>query len=123
MADAHGSGYDRRSFLRLGGGAIALGALASGAGGLVGSWPAAAATTNDDFVEDSLDELQQAMAKGRVSSRELTRWYLERIDRLNPLLGAVIETNPDALAIAADRDRERRAGHLRGPLHGMPILV
>ena len=110
MADAHGSGYDRRSFLRLGGGAIALGALASGAGGLVGSWPAAAATANDDFVEDSLDELQQAMAKGRVSSRELTRWYLERIDRLNPLLGAVIETNPDALAIAADRDRERRGG-------------
>ena len=110
MADAHGSGYDRRGFLRLGGGAIALGALASGAGGLVGSWPAAAATTNDDFVEDSLDELQQAMAKGRVSSRELTRWYLERIDRLNPLLGAVIETNPDALAIAAERDRERRAG-------------
>ncbi|HEX7270258.1 MAG TPA: amidase [Streptosporangiaceae bacterium] len=123
MADAHGSGYDRRSFLRLAGGAIALGALASGAGGLVGSWPATAATTNDDFVEDSLDELQQAMAKGRVSSRELTRWYLERIDRLNPLLGAVIETNPDALAIAADRDRERRAGRLRGPLHGLPILV
>jgi len=123
MADAHGSGYDRRSFLRLGGGAIALGALASGAGGLVGSWPAAAAATNDDFVEDSLDDLQQAMAKGRVSSRELTRWYLERIDRLNPVLGAVIETNPDALAIAADRDRERRAGRLRGPLHGLPILV
>jgi amidase len=123
MADAHGSGYDRRSFLRLGGGAIALGALASGAGGLVGSWSASAATTNDDFVEDSIDDLQLAMTKGRISSRELTRWYLERIDRLNPLLGAVIETNPEAVAIAADRDRERRAGRLRGPLHGIPILV
>ena len=54
MADAHGSGYDRRSFLRLGGGAIALGALASGAGGLVVSWPAAAATTNDDFDQPKL---------------------------------------------------------------------
>ncbi|HAF14201.1 MAG TPA: amidase, partial [Blastocatellia bacterium] len=46
-----------------------------------------------------------------------------RIASLNPLLHAVIETNPDALAIAQARDRERRAGRIRGPLHGIPVLV
>ena len=42
---------------------------------------------------------------------------------LNPLLGAVIETNPNAISIAVQRDRERRNGQVRGPLHGIPILV
>jgi amidase len=63
------------------------------------------------------------MAAGTFSGVELTEAYLRRIERLDSLLGAVIETNPDALAIAAQRDRERRAGRLRGPLHGIPILV
>ncbi|WP_201750242.1 amidase family protein [Tautonia marina] len=63
------------------------------------------------------------MSSGRLSSRELTRAYLQRIDRLNPLLGAVIETNPNAIAIAAQRDAERRAGIVRGPMHGIPVLL
>jgi amidase len=63
------------------------------------------------------------MASDRLTSRELTQAYLRRIDRLNPLLGAVIETNPNAVAIAARLDNERRHGHTRGPLHGIPILV
>ena len=63
------------------------------------------------------------MASGRLTSRGLTLGYLNRIASLNPTLHAVIETNPQAVAIAAQRDNERRAGHVRGPLHGIPILV
>ncbi len=63
------------------------------------------------------------MASRRLSSAELTEAYLRRIERLDPLLHAVIETNPEALDIAARRDVERRAGRVRGPLHGVPILV
>jgi amidase len=63
------------------------------------------------------------MSSGALTSRELTLGYLKRIDDLNPLLHAVIETNPNAVAIAAHLDNERRVGHLRGPLHGIPILV
>ena len=53
----------------------------------------------------------------------LTRAYLRRIAAFNPTLGAVIETNPDASAIAAQLDYERRLGFVRGPLHGIPVLV
>ena len=63
------------------------------------------------------------MNSGRLTSRDLTAGYLTRMASLNPLLGAVIETNPNAIAIAVQRDRERRNGQLRGPLHGIPILV
>jgi amidase len=49
--------------------------------------------------------------------------YLRRIERLDPVLNSVIETNPEALAIAARRDGQRRAGRLRGALHGIPVLV
>ncbi len=68
-------------------------------------------------------QLQAAMAAGQLSARELVQGYLERIQQLNPTLHAVIETNPNAVAIAASLDNERRAGHLRGPLHGIPLLV
>ena len=56
----------------------------------------------------------------------MTAAYLARIDavdRAGPLLNSVIETNPDALAIADARDAERRAGTVRGPLHGIPVLI
>ena len=63
------------------------------------------------------------MASGEVSSKELVKGYLRRIDSLNPLLHSVIETNPNAVSIAEHLDNERRRGHVRGPLHGIPILV
>src|SRR5437867_1741250 len=63
------------------------------------------------------------MAAGQLTSRQLLVGYLSRIADLNPLLHAVIETNPQAVAIAAQLDNERRAGHVRGPLHVIPILV
>jgi amidase len=75
------------------------------------------------WFEASIVELGAAMAAGSFSAAELTEAYLRRIERLDPLLHAVIETNPDAIAIAERRDRERRAGRVRGPLHGIPVLV
>jgi amidase len=76
--------------------------------------------------EATLADLQAAMADGRLTAVALTQAYLERIatvDRAGPKLNAVIELNPDALAVAAERDAERRAGRVRGPLHGIPVLV
>ncbi len=76
--------------------------------------------------ELSIDDVQAGLASGRFTSRSLTERYLERIDtmdRRGPALRAVLQTNPSALAIASRLDAERRAGKLRGPLHGVPILV
>ena len=78
------------------------------------------------YAELSVAELQSRMAKGTLTSRTLTAAYLARIaavDRSGPTLNSVIETNPDALTIAAERDAERRAGKVRGPLHGIPVLI
>jgi amidase len=63
------------------------------------------------------------MNSGALTSARLVTNYLSQIASLNPLLHAVIETNPDALSIAQTRDTERRAGKIRGPLHGIPVLV
>lgn len=89
---------------------------------------AASPRAPDDFLYAELDiaMLQQRMADGTLDSHTLTRAYLDRIaaiDRAGPSLHAVIETNPDALREAAARDAERRAGKLRGPLHGIPVLI
>ena len=75
------------------------------------------------WIDATIPQLHALMASRRLSSRELTAGYLDRIEHLNPLLHAVIETNPDALAIAARRDAERRFGRCRGKLHGIPVLV
>ena len=75
------------------------------------------------WFEASVPALEALMASGALSSVELTEAYLDRIGRLDPLLHAVIETNPAALEIAARRDAERRAGRSRGPLHGIPVLL
>jgi amidase len=77
----------------------------------------------DDLVEVSIADLQAAMKQHRTTSREITRQYIKRIERLDPKLHSVIEVNPDAEAIADALDDERRGGHVRGPLHGIPILL
>ncbi|SRR5579871_726391 len=74
----------------------------------------------------SLAETAAAIAAGRLSSREITERYLARIeavDRQGPRLGAVLETNPQALEAAARLDEERARGAVRGPLHGVPLLI
>ena len=118
-ARAQQDGISRRSFLAAG--LVAGAALAGGRLPSLGLEPAAAA--GEPWIEASIPELQSLLASGQLTSRELTLGYLRRIGSLNPLLGAVIETNPNALAIAARLDSERRAGIVRGPLHGIPVLV
>ena len=71
----------------------------------------------------SLAELRAAMASGQLSSAALTTFYLERIDRLNPALHAVITVNLNATAEAAASDACRAANGPRGPLDGIPVLV
>ena len=75
------------------------------------------------WFETSIPKLQELMDSGELSSRELTLAYLHRIHRFNPLLNALIETNPEAIAIATRLDNERRRVRVRGPLHGIPIVL
>ena len=76
--------------------------------------------------EADIAELQRRMSAGTLTSRALTQHYLGRIaaiDKAGPKLNAVIEINPDALSIADQLDRERKSGKLRGPMHGIPVLI
>jgi amidase len=116
--DPHG--VTRREFLRTG--AAAAGALAAGAAAVLPA-SSAAAHVGAPWLEASISELQHLMASGQLTSRELTLGYLGRIKDLNPLLHAVIETSPTAVADAARLDNERRQRGARGPLHGIPILL
>ena len=78
------------------------------------------------FQEATVADLGLRMEKGEITAVSLTRAYLERIkevDRGAAGLRSIIETNPEAEKIAATLDAERRAGRVRGPLHGLPILV
>ena len=82
----------------------------------------------DDFIlnEITIDGLQKKMQSGEYTSRSITQLYLDRInaiDKKGPAINSVIEINPDALTIADDMDKERKSGKVRGPLHGIPVLV
>jgi amidase len=113
-------GVTRRKFL----GTTALSSAALLSGGITSLLrQAASAAGGFDFVEKSISELQAAMASGQLTSRDLTLGYIRRIQSLNPLLHSVIELNPNAIAIATQLDSERRRGSVRGPLHGIPLLV
>jgi amidase len=109
----------RRTFL----GTTLAGGTALLAGGLNWLIPRSSLAIAANFIEATIPELQELMSSGMLTSVQLTTSYLERIATFNPLLHAVIETNPDALTIAAALDAERQSGRLRGPLHGIPILV
>jgi amidase len=85
-------------------------------------------TSPDAFELDELTiaDLQNGMSSGKYSAHSLARKYLDRIkdiDKDGPRINSVIEANPDALAIATEMDRERKAGRVRGPLHGVPMLI
>lgn len=79
-----------------------------------------------EVAEASVTDLQRAMREGRVTSAQLVGAYLARIaayDKVGPQLNAVIRVNPRARAEAAVLDAERKAGRVRGPLHGIPIIL
>ncbi len=76
--------------------------------------------------EITVSDLQAGMASGKFSARSITEKYLariEEIDKQGPALNSVIEINPDALAIADALDKERKQQHVRGPMHGIPVLI
>lgn len=88
----------------------------------------AAAKGTDEFElnEITVTELQDKMKNGTYTSEQVTKLYLKRIeaiDKNGAVLNAVIELNPDAISIARAMDAERKAGKLRGPLHGIPVLI
>jgi amidase len=106
---------DRRRFLGLG---AALGLTARSS--------TAASSSGAPVEEATISDLQRRMAEGSLSAAALTQAYLERIRALDgegPALRSVIETNPDAPAIAAALDQERKERGSRGPLHGIPVLL
>jgi amidase len=129
--------FSRRDFLQVGGLAAvaaaagyAPGASATASAGVVstGSPDAAGRFRAPAFEleELTIQQLQDGMRSGRWTARSLAEAYLGRIeamDRAGPALRSVIETNPDALTIADALDAERRSGRVRGPLHGIPVLI
>src|SRR6184192_3307095 len=110
----------RRSFL----GTTAAGGAALLTGGLATLFKETAlGGSSFPFVEATIPQLQAAMAAGQLTAHDLVLGYLQRIQSLNPTLHAVIETNSNAVAIASSLDNERSRGIVRGPLHGIPLLV
>lgn len=84
------------------------------------------ATDEFELNEITISELQEKMKNGKYSSEQITKMYLQRIeeiDKKGPALNSVIEINPDAISIAKAMDDERKAGKIRGTLHGIPILI
>lgn len=93
--------------------------------GLAAALPAMA-SARDDLLDAGVGPQSRAMEAGTLTAERLARAYLARIaaiDKAGPRLNAVIELNPDALRIARELDRERKAGKVRGPLHGIPVLI
>ncbi|MGO8818634.1 MAG: amidase family protein [Terriglobia bacterium] len=120
------SGLDRRRFLRTG--------IISGAAGATffrlgqDARTVASAHRDDPFEleEATLATLRSGIMSGKYTARSLAEQYLARIDAVDkhgPMVNAVIELNPDALAIADALDRERQTKGPRGPLHGVPVLI
>ena len=127
-------GIDRRSFLKY---SAVVGATASAAGALgatgvaraeVGTpgGPRAVPGGSFPWTEATIADMQAAMASGEATALSITRDHLARIEGMDwagPRVNSIIEVNPDAEAIAIELDQERADGHLRGPLHGIPIVL
>ncbi|MGB5012443.1 MAG: amidase family protein, partial [Pyrinomonadaceae bacterium] len=81
------------------------------------------AATEVPLEEATVASLQAAMTAGQTTAKKITQGYLARIAKIDKSINSIIELNPDALAIAAEMDRERKAGKVRGPLHGIPVVI
>ena len=116
----------RRSFLR-------WSAFAGAGASMAGAFPSSSAAAPiphpepaQEIVEATIAQLQAAMERGGLRSQDLVNLYLERIrtlDQRGPNVNSVIQINPEARKIAKARDKERKDGNVRGPLHGIPILL
>ena len=116
----------RRQFLKTTGAAISAIPALAGARALVAAPREEPKPKSFELDEVTIADLQSGMASGKYSSHSITEKYLQRIDEIDkqgPALASVIEVNPDALSISDGLDKERQAGHVRGPLHGIPILI
>jgi amidase len=116
----------RRTFFK----ATALAGSALAVSGVAGCSPGSdneneQGSVNPDFElnEMTITMLQQKMESGELTSQDICRKYLDRIEQVDPYLKSVIELNPDALQIAARMDEERSKGKVRGPMHGIPVLI
>ncbi len=124
---------DRRDFVRIGAVAGILAVRGKPLGAETLSAGVEPSLRRDRFTispfeleEVTIADLQAGMSSGRMTSHSITQLYMARIeelDRKGPTLRHVLEVNPDALAIADSLDRERKSGRVRGPLHGIPILL
>lgn len=112
---------NRREFLRAGAAGLAGVALISGSRGELFGFSDAGPFA--EIVEATIADLQAKMKAGKLTSRRLAEMYLERIREVDVKTHAIIETNPDALAIADQMDRERKKGKPRSMMHGIPILI
>jgi len=108
---------ERREFLGLA--ASACAALAVGHVSINAAQPA----KDFELEEKTVVDLQALMQNGQMSSRQIAQSYLNRIADVDKRLNAIIELNPDALAIADQMDRERKSGKMRSPLHGIPVVI
>lgn len=105
---------DRRDF---------LGLAAAGAGVFLTNPTTLAAAPYVELEEATVASLRSTMASGHVTSKSIIQGYLARIADLDKKLNSIIEVNPDALAIADQMDREQKAGKIRSPLHGIPVVI
>jgi amidase len=106
---------DRRTFI----GTAAL----AGTGAALAGKTGLAAAKEFELAEATIDDLRAAMAKGEMTSRSITRKYLDHIREIDGRIRSMIEINPVAIEIAERLDAERKSGRVRGPLHGIPIVV
>ncbi len=122
----------RREFLKLGAVGAAAAATLVACGPRVGQEEGSAGQVEPGAAgffplqEATVADLQGRMESGELSAQRITELYLERIEKLNhqgPELNAILVTNPDALAVAQELDRERSQGKVRGALHGIPIII
>jgi len=114
---------NRRSFLRT---SVAGVASTAAFAKLSSAQPAPSPVPAFELDEVSITDLQDGMRSGKYTARSIAEKYLARIeaiDKQGPAINAVLEVNPDALALAEAMDKERAAGKVRGPLHGIPVLV
>jgi amidase len=118
----------RREFIEYAGLGTLAGVVrpAAGSAAIPGAVPPAAiASAPFELEEATIAQLQEGLRSGKYTSRRLCQLYFARIDEIDRrgALRSMIETNPDVLALADAADAERRAGRVRGPLHGIPVVI